>query len=193
MCPRMSEINAGESQWLKYQDLEKIFSTSWPNVHAELVVQGTSIGEFEPGKPAYNLHLHGIPKPLGCNITNRRTLGAIVGDVDWLDQSAFAGLKLLVYVENTEMGPGIRLRPAPATTQEASANARERIAAAAQSQGYAVQMDPAAVGTPVQTAPAQLPQPPAGPAAHQAPQQSDSFRAANEEVPPHTDFDDVPF
>ena len=40
---------------------------------------------------------------------------------------------------------------------------------------------------------AQLPQPPAGPAAHQAPQQSDSFRAANEEVPPHTDFDDVPF
>ena len=135
--PRMSQLNAGDSKWLKVPDLEQLAGCDWSRLNLELVVESTSVDEYKPGEPAYCLHFHGIGKPLGCNVTNRRMLEQMLGDVDWLEQSIFRGVRLLVYVEQTEKGPGIRIRPAPNTVQQTSADARDRISAAMQSQGVA--------------------------------------------------------
>ncbi len=112
--PRMSEINIQKSKYFKIKDLEDATGKPWAQSNLVVTVVKAWVDEYPPedGKepePAYLLELAGFAKPLGCNLTNRKAIEDILGDVEW-DASALAGLKLQMYAERTQMGPGLRVR-----------------------------------------------------------------------------------
>ncbi len=112
--PRMSEINVQKSNYFKVKDLEDATGKPWGQSNLIVSVVRAWIDEYpaETGKepePAYLLELAGFEKPFGCNLTNRKTIEGIVGDVEW-DTAALAGLKLQMYAEYTQLGTGLRIR-----------------------------------------------------------------------------------
>ena len=112
--PRMSEINVQKSNYFKIVDLETATGKPWGQSNLVVEIESASLGEYpsQDGKPAedaFFLKFVGHEKPLGCNLTNRKTIEAIVGDVEW-DTASLGGVKLQVYAEYTSMGPGIRVR-----------------------------------------------------------------------------------
>ncbi len=112
--PRMSEINVQKSNYFKVKDLEEATGKPWGQSNFVVTVVKAWIDEYpaENGKdpePAYLLELAGFAKPFGCNLTNRKTIEGIVGDVEW-DTGALGGLTLQMYAEYTQMGTGLRVR-----------------------------------------------------------------------------------
>jgi len=112
--PRMSEINIQKSNYFKIADLETATGKPWGQSNLIVTVESASLGEYpsQDGKEpeaAFFLKFVGHDKPLGCNLTNRKTIEGIVGDVEW-DTAALGGLQLQVYGEYTSMGPGLRVR-----------------------------------------------------------------------------------
>ncbi len=112
--PRMSEINVQKSKYFKIPDLVEATGEPWGKSNLVVMVIRAWIDEYpsqdgnEP-EPAYLLEFKGFEKPFGCNLTNRKTIEGIVGDVEW-DSPALAGLLLQLYAEHTQMGPGLRVR-----------------------------------------------------------------------------------
>jgi hypothetical protein len=111
---KMSEINVQKSKYFKIVDLEKATGLPWGKSNLTVEVERASIGEYpaEDGKEpeqSFLLEFIGHEKPMGMNLTNRKTIQGIVGDVEW-DTPALAGLELQVYAEYTSMGPGLRVR-----------------------------------------------------------------------------------
>jgi hypothetical protein len=110
----MSEINVQKSNYFKIKDLEDATGKPWGQSNLIVTVESASIGEYpsQDGKPpeeGFFLQFAGFEKPLGCNLTIRKTIEGIVGDVEW-DTAALGGLHLQLYAEHTQMGPGVRVR-----------------------------------------------------------------------------------
>ncbi len=112
--PTMSQINVKKSKYWKVKELEEATGLPWGKSNLVVTVARAWVDEYpaedgnEP-EPAFLLELEGHSKPLGCNLTNRKTIEGIVGDVEW-DTVPLAGLKLQLYAEYTQMGPGLRVR-----------------------------------------------------------------------------------
>ncbi len=112
--PKMSEINVQKSRYFKVADLVEATGKPWARAQLPVTVESAEIGEY-PGdgdtaaQDAYLIKFVGYEKPLGCNLTNRKVLAGIVGDVEW-DSAGLAGANLIVYAESTSMGEGIRIR-----------------------------------------------------------------------------------
>jgi hypothetical protein len=136
---RMSEINVKKSASFKTSDLMEITGQPWATAQLIVTVTGASVGEYpaDDGKqpePAYNLHMAGIDKPLGCNLTNREMLQSMVGDVEW-NTASLSGIRLCLFATSTQMGPGLRLRAVPDTVQAEASAARAKIDTAIARQG----------------------------------------------------------
>ena len=153
--PKMSDINEKNSRFFKMRELEEITGKPWQAAQAILTVASAYVDEYpsvdgKPGDVGYFLTFAGQEKPLGVNWTNRVTLENMVGDVEW-ETATLAGLRLLIYAEQTSMGPGIRIRPAPELRnddnliQQSSAAARARINRAQSAQS--VRTSPMETGT----------------------------------------------
>lgn len=162
--PKLKDLTRSESPYLKHADLEELLGKPWEQIDVNATCEWTRLEKFPDGKPAYCMKFARVEKPLALNKTNLRMLSELHPHVEDFPSSSFEGQRFRIVVVETEMGPGIRIRPPKDTTQEASTEARERIAAAQKEHG----------------APA-----PAG--------ESESERFANEDVPAPSDFDDVPF
>ena len=112
--PTMSEINVQKSKYFKIKDLEEATGKPWGQSNLVVTVAKAWVDEYpaeggnEP-EPAYLLEFAGFSKPFGCNLTNRKTIEGIMGDVEW-NTDPLAGLKLQLYAEYTQMGPGLRVR-----------------------------------------------------------------------------------
>jgi len=124
----MSEITKSESTYFKVEDL----AHEWES----MVIRATGMSKYEDGQPSYDLYFYEHPKPLGLNITNRRMLESIVGDVDF-STAALHGLRLELFKEWTQDRAGkpcqgVRIRPVANSVQADSSQARERINAAQQ-------------------------------------------------------------
>lgn len=112
--PRMSQINIKKSKYFKIKELEEATGESWGKAFLIVTVEQATVEEYpaEDGKepePAFLLHFAGHAKPLGCNLTNRKTIQGIMGDVEW-DTAALAGMQLQLYAVSTERGAGIRVQ-----------------------------------------------------------------------------------
>ncbi len=112
--PLMSEINVKKGNYFKVKELEEATGKPWGQSNLVVTVVKAWIDEYpaENGKdpePAYLLELAGFAKPFGCNLTNRKTIEGIMGDVEW-DTAALSGLTLQMYAEYTQMGTGLRVR-----------------------------------------------------------------------------------
>ena len=125
----MGEINKPKSKYFKVGDLVEITGQPWAKANLPVEVESAEIGEYPADdktgviEDAFLIHLRGYDKPLGCNLTNRKVLQGIVGDVEWNTEN-LAGTRLVIYAESTSMGEGIRIRyDADGTKEEAAAEA----------------------------------------------------------------------
>ena len=166
----MNDLTRSESKYLKHPDLEAAVGKPWEEIRVVATCEWTKLGDFPDGKPAYLMKFARLDKPLHLNKTNLRTLSEMFPDVADFPSSAFEGQRFMLIVVETEMGPGIRIRPARDTTQEATQAARERISRAQQEHVPAEDCN--------------APPPESGP---------DENGFASEEIPPPGDLDEIPF
>jgi len=112
--PRMSEINVTKSNYFKVPDLVQAAGKPWARAQLAVEIESAEIGEYpaegdKPAEDSFCITFRGYDKPLGCNLTNRKVLQGIVGDVEWTTGN-LKGTRLIVYAESTSMGEGIRVR-----------------------------------------------------------------------------------
>jgi hypothetical protein len=111
----MSDINVTKSNYFKVADLVQAAGKPWAVAQIAVEVESAEIGEYPadangPAQDSFCIKFRGHEKPLGCNLTNRRTLAGIVGqDAEW-STAALAGTRLIVFAVSTEKGEGIRVR-----------------------------------------------------------------------------------
>lgn len=112
--PKMSEINVNKSKYFKVNDLVEATGKPWARAQLSVEVESAEIGEYpaegdKPAEDSYCIKFRNHTKQLGCNLTNRKVLQGIVGDVEWNSEN-LAGTRLIVYAESTSMGEGVRIR-----------------------------------------------------------------------------------
>lgn len=135
-----------QSNWFKVEDLP-----GRERGTLQVTIAKVGMSKFKDGKDSVDLWFHEHPKPFGCNVTNRKRLQMIFGDVELPE---LVGHRIELYAELTQDMNGrptwgVRIRAIPDSVQSSSAGARERIAAARQ-----------AVEQPRQRAPQPAPQRP---------------------------------
>jgi hypothetical protein len=173
------------SKWLKVDDLP-----GREQGHLDLTIRAATMDKFEDGRPTLDLAFHEHPKPLGCNVTNRKRLLLMFGENVELHE--LAGKRIRLHAEltqNLDGSPcwGIRIVPIPDTIALASAEARAKIEAsrlrAAGGAPTMAQEAPPAFQRPMSHRPASAPPGPAWPAEpagfvdDQDPGPSDPFEA----------------
>lgn len=124
-----------QSKWMKVQDLP-----GRENGFLDLTIARIGMSRFNDGRESLDLHFHEHPKPLGCNVTNRKRLMALFGED--IDAQDLVGRRIRVYAELTQDAKGeacwgMRIGPIPNTVAQASTAARERIEAAQLRHGVA--------------------------------------------------------
>lgn len=96
-----------------------------------VTIKAAGFGTYKDGRRSYELSFYESEKPLGCNVTNRKNMLAIFGDIEW-DTASLAGKRVALFkVWTNDPGGdpilGVRIRSAPDTVQAASQQAREKI------------------------------------------------------------------
>jgi len=117
-----------QSKWFKVEDLPGREQGS-----AVMTIRKVGMSTFNDGRESVDLYFHEHPKPLGCNVTNRKRLGVMFGEDTELEDLVGRRVELYADLTQDQKGVpcwGIRIRPPIATVQAASAEARERIEAA---------------------------------------------------------------
>lgn len=117
-----------QSKWLKVEDLP-----GKQNGFLDLTIAKVGMSKFSDGRESVDLYFHEHPKPLGANATNRKRLMMLFGEDIELED--LRGRRIRVYAEMTQDAKGVacwgvRIGPVSETVSAASAEARERIAAA---------------------------------------------------------------
>ena len=114
MAPKMSDINVAKSRYYKVADLVEATGQPWAKAQLPVVIESAEISEYPAGdngiaEDAFLIYFKNHVKPLGCNLTIRKVLQGIVGNVEW-DTENLAGVPLVLYAESTSMGEGVRVR-----------------------------------------------------------------------------------
>jgi len=91
---KVSDIYTNADSWLKVADL----AGKKPTV----VIETVTLGEFADGKSNITLGFHGVPKKLGLNATNARTLVELYGD----DTDNWIGGAITLYSVRTQTPAG---------------------------------------------------------------------------------------
>lgn len=133
----------GSSKWFKLADLEERTGMTWG---AGAAIETTIVEAWEEtypdGDPAYAIRMAGIQKPLGCNLTNRRTLQEmyhIPDEAQWSTETLTGKRIRLFGTMHSNGKPGIVIGACRDTVQQATEQAHAEIDRAQKAHGVAPQ------------------------------------------------------